>query len=150
MLRLLGRFHWKDKKSSRAHGRHQAAALSMLCISAAMLSLQMRWENQPPPSRMSLTLTRCEGALGCSVCKWCSLSQSTMLTWSEAGTVRVLGQQSLASTRVPSKWAAPTAFIKIPAWLVAGKENIATLTHSIANQNSVLHMLYNPGDFFSF
>lgn len=32
---------------------------------------------------------------------------------------------------VPSKWTAPTAFIKIPAWLVAGKENIATLTDSI-------------------
>lgn len=31
---------------------------------------------------------------------------------------------------VPSKWAAPTAFIKIPARLVAGKENIATLIHS--------------------
>lgn len=31
---------------------------------------------------------------------------------------------------VPSKWTAPTAFIKIPAWLVAGKENIATLTDS--------------------
>ena len=30
---------------------------------------------------------------------------------------------------VPSKWAAPTAFIKIPARLVAGKENSATLTH---------------------
>ena len=30
---------------------------------------------------------------------------------------------------VPSKWAAPTAFIKIPARLVAGKENIATLIH---------------------
>lgn len=49
---------------------------------------------------------------------------------------------------VPSKWAAPTAFIKIPAWLVAGKENIATLTHSIANQISVLYLLYKPGDFF--
>jgi hypothetical protein len=31
---------------------------------------------------------------------------------------------------VPSKWAAPTSFIKIPARLVAGKENIATLIHS--------------------
>lgn len=31
---------------------------------------------------------------------------------------------------VSSKWTAPTAFVKIPAWLVAGKENIATLTHS--------------------
>lgn len=31
---------------------------------------------------------------------------------------------------VSSKWTAPTAFIKIPAWLVAGKENIATLTDS--------------------
>lgn len=31
---------------------------------------------------------------------------------------------------VPSKWAAPTSFIKIPACLVAGKENIATLIHS--------------------
>lgn len=51
---------------------------------------------------------------------------------------------------VPSKWAAPTAFIKIPAWLVAGKENIATLTHSIANQNSVLHLLHKPGDCFVF
>lgn len=30
---------------------------------------------------------------------------------------------------VPSKWAAPTSFIKIPARLVAGKENIATLIH---------------------
>lgn len=29
---------------------------------------------------------------------------------------------------VPSKRTAPTAFIEIPAWLVAGKENITTLT----------------------
>lgn len=41
---------------------------------------------------------------------------------------------------VPSKWTAPTAFIKIPAWLVAGKENIATLTHSRPNQTSDLHL----------
>lgn len=31
---------------------------------------------------------------------------------------------------VPSKWTAPTAFIKIPAWLVAAKENITTLTYN--------------------
>lgn len=36
---------------------------------------------------------------------------------------------------VPSKWTAPTAFIKIPAWLVAGKENIASLTDSRAQSD---------------
>lgn len=41
---------------------------------------------------------------------------------------------------VPSKWTAPTAFIKIPAWLVAGKENIATLTYSTPHHTSELHI----------
>lgn len=47
---------------------------------------------------------------------------------------------------VPSKRTAPTAFVKIPAWLVAGKENIATLTHSRPNQTSELHLPTVQGD----
>lgn len=49
---------------------------------------------------------------------------------------------------VPSKWAAPTSFIKIPACLVAGKENTATLIHSglqACIDDYYLGLLFNRG-----
>lgn len=45
---------------------------------------------------------------------------------------------------VPSKWTAPTAFIKIPAWLVAGKENIASLTDSRAQSDFRIAFTSSP------